>query len=274
MALLEGKVVLISGTARGQGRAAALHFAREGAVVVGGDVLEEQAADTLQLVHREGGRGSSAALDVTDQASVQAWTEGAVEEFGRIDVLYNNAGAVRFAAIDEQSFADWRFTLAAELDSVFLASRQAWPHLRASRGCIINIASTAGMTGSLTNERAAHTASKGGVIALTKQLAAEGARHGIRVNSISPGMIATEGSRETLLRPDHPMHTIADAIPLGRLGAPEDVVGAAAFLASEHASYITGANLVIDGGWSVVLAGAPPGWRESTKSDDLGGGRA
>jgi NAD(P)-dependent dehydrogenase (short-subunit alcohol dehydrogenase family) len=261
MGLLEGKVALISGTARGQGRAAALHFAGEGAIVVGGDVLAEQAAETLDLVRQQGGRGSSVALDVTDEASVTSWIDAAVAEFERIDVLYNNAGAVRFAPIDEQSFADWRFTLSAELDSVFLASRQAWPHLCASRGCIINIASTAGMTGSLTNARVAHTASKGGVIALTRQLAAEGARHGVRANSISPGMIATEGARETLLHPDHPMHAIAEAIPLGRLGAPADVVGAAAFLASEQASYITGANLVIDGGWSVVLPGAPPGRR-------------
>jgi NAD(P)-dependent dehydrogenase (short-subunit alcohol dehydrogenase family) len=261
MGLLEGKVALISGTARGQGRAAALHFAGEGAVVVGGDLLEQEAAATLELVHGAGGRGSSAALDVTDEASVTSWIEGAAAEFGRVDVLYNNAGAVRFAPIEEQSFEDWRFTLAAELDSVFLTSRQAWPHLCASGGCIINIGSTAGLTGSLTNARVAHTASKGGVIALTRQLAAEGAPHGVRANSISPGMIATEGAHETLLRPDHPMRAIAAAIPLGRLGEPADVVAAAAFLASDQASYITGANLVIDGGWSAVLPGATADWR-------------
>jgi NAD(P)-dependent dehydrogenase (short-subunit alcohol dehydrogenase family) len=262
MGLLDGKVALISGTARGQGRAAALRFAREGAIVAGGDLLAEQAAETLDLLERAGGAGSSRALDVTDEASVAAWVEGAAAEFGRIDILYNNAGAVRFAAIDKQPFADWRFTLAAELDSVFIASKQAWSHLCAGGGAIINIGSTAGLTGSLTNQRVAHTASKGGVIALTRQLAAEGARHGVRANSISPGMIATEGARETLLSPEHPMRAIADAIPLGRLGTAEDVVGAAVFLASAEASYITGANLVIDGGWSVVLPGAPPGRAE------------
>jgi NAD(P)-dependent dehydrogenase (short-subunit alcohol dehydrogenase family) len=261
MGALEGKVALISGTARGQGRAAALRFAREGAIVAGGDVLADDAAQTLALLERAGGSGSSVPLDVTDEGSVAAWIDGALASFGRIDILYNNAGAVRFAPIEEQPFADWRFTLSAELDSVFLASRRAWPHLCESAGCIVNIASTAGISGSLTNGRVAHTASKGGVIALTRQLAAEGARHGVRANSISPGMISTEGARETLLRPDHPMHAIADAIPLGRLGTAEDVVGAAVFLASADASYMTGANLVIDGGWSVVLPGAPSGWR-------------
>jgi meso-butanediol dehydrogenase/(S,S)-butanediol dehydrogenase/diacetyl reductase len=188
---LDGKVALISGTARGQGRAAALRFAQEGATVVGGDVLARP--------------GTPEHLDVTDEASVAAWVRGAVERFGAIDILYNNAGAVRFGPIDRQAFADWRFTLGAELDSIFLACQQAWPHLCERRGTIVNIASTAGLTGSLTNPRAAHSASKGGVIALTRQLAAEGAAHGIRANAISPGMIATEGARETLLAPDHPM---------------------------------------------------------------------
>jgi meso-butanediol dehydrogenase/(S,S)-butanediol dehydrogenase/diacetyl reductase len=253
---LDAKVALISGTARGQGRAAALRFAREGAIVVGGDLLAEEAAETARLVEAAGGTATSARLDVCDETSVGAWIEAALERFGRVDVLYNNAGAVRFGPIEEQSLEDWRFTLAAELDSVFVVSRAAWPHLRTSRGCVINIASTAGITGSMTNPRVAHTASKGGVIAITRQLAAEGAPHGIRANSISPGMIATEGARENLLRPDHPMHAIAAAVPLGRLGTAEDVVGLAAFLAGPEASYITGANFVVDGGWSAVLPGA------------------
>jgi meso-butanediol dehydrogenase/(S,S)-butanediol dehydrogenase/diacetyl reductase len=237
---LVGKVALISGTARGQGEAAVRRFAAEGATVVGGDILE---ADGVPR------------LDVTDERSVAGWIDGAVAEHGRIDVLYNNAGAVRFGAVDEQSFADWRFTLAAELDSVFLACKHAWAHLRASRGVIVNIASTAGTTGSMTNQRVAHSASKGGVISATRQLAAEGAPHGIRANAISPGIISTPGSRENLLAADHPMRTIARAVPLGRLGTEEDVVNAAVFLASDEAAYITGTNLIVDGGWSAVLPG-------------------
>lgn len=187
---------------------------------------------------------------------MREWVEAAAESFGRVDVLYANAGAVRFGGVDDQPFADWRFTLAAELDSVFLACRYAWPHLKAGGGVIVTIGSTAGLTGSRTNTRVAHTASEGGVIALTRQLAAEGAAHGIRAVCISPGMIATEGAWENLLAPDHPMGAIAGSIPLGRLGSPEDVVNAAVFLASDEAAYITGANLVVDGGWSAVLPGA------------------
>jgi NAD(P)-dependent dehydrogenase (short-subunit alcohol dehydrogenase family) len=238
---LQGKVALISGTARGQGAAAKARFEREGAIVIGGDILTE---------------GGEPRLDVTDEHSVASWVAHAVDRHGRIDVLYNNAGAVRFGPVDEQSFGDWRFTLAAELDSVFLASKHAWPHLKASRGVILNIASTAGISGSLTNQRVAHTASKGGVIAVTRQLAAEGAPHGIRANAISPGMIATPGAEQNLLAPGHPMRGIAKSIPLARLGTAEDVIPAAVFLCSDEAAYITGANLVVDGGWSVVLPGA------------------
>jgi meso-butanediol dehydrogenase/(S,S)-butanediol dehydrogenase/diacetyl reductase len=252
---LRDKVVLLSGTARGMGRVAALRFAREGAIVAGGDRLREQADETLELLRAAGGTGSSARVDVTDEHSVDAWVQTAADRFGRIDVVYANAGAVRFGPIDGQSVADWRLTLAAELDSVFLTVRAAWPHLVRSRGVIITVGSTAGISGSLTNRRAAHTASKGGVIALTRQLAAEGAPHGIRAVCISPGMIDTDGAHENLLAPEHPMRAIAEAIPLGRLGTADDVVSAAIFLAGAEAAYITGANLVIDGGWSAVLPG-------------------
>ena len=253
---LAGKVALISGTAHGIGRAAALRFAADGAIVAGGDLLADEAGETLARIEASGATGSSAHLDVTDQRSVQAWVSAAAERFGQIDILYANAGAVRFGPIDAQPLADWRLTLAAELDSVFLTAQAAWPYLSRGGGVIITVGSTAGILGSTTNRRAAHTASKGGVIALTRQLAAEGAPHGIRAVCISPGMISTEGSRENLLAPNHPMRTIADAIPLGRLGTPEEIAAAAVFLASDDAGYITGANLVIDGGWSSVLPGS------------------
>jgi meso-butanediol dehydrogenase/(S,S)-butanediol dehydrogenase/diacetyl reductase len=253
---LAGKVALISGTARGMGRAAALRFAAEGAIVAGGDLLEDEARETLALIEDSGAVGSTTRLDVTDPQSVQAWVQAAVAQFERIDILYANAGAVRFGPIDEQPLADWRLTLNAELDSVFVTAQAAWPYLKVNGGVIITVGSTAGILGSTTNQRAAHTASKGGVIALTRQLAAEGAPHGIRAVCISPGMISTEGSRDNLLAPGHPMRKIADAIPLQRLGTPADVVAAAVFLASDDAAYITGTNLVIDGGWSAVLPGS------------------
>lgn len=255
---LDGKVVLLSGTGRGMGRVAARRFAAEGAIVAGGDIDAAAAAETLELIKSDGSQpGTTGPLDVTDEDSVRDWVTDCVTRFGRVDVLYNNAGAVRFAAIEDQPFADWRFTLAAELDSVFLVTRQAWPQLAASRGVVLNVGSVAGISGSMTVGRVAHSASKGGVIAVTRQLAAEGGPAGIRVNSISPGLIATEGAAESLLSPDHPMTKIGRHIPLGRVGTAEEVVNVALFLASDAAAYVSGANVTVDGGWSAVLNSPP-----------------
>ena len=146
-----------------------------------------------------------------------------------------------------------------ELDVVFFPVKHAWPHLkRSASAAVVLVGSTAGITGSMTNARVAHTVTKGGVVALTKQLAAEGAPYGIRVNCVSPGMIETPATRGDLLADDHPMRRIASAIPLGRVGQPDEVARCARFLASDEASYVTGANLVIDGGWSAVLPDSRP----------------
>ncbi|MQY23616.1 SDR family NAD(P)-dependent oxidoreductase [Nocardia macrotermitis] len=255
---LAGKIALITGTAGGQGRAAALLFAAEGAIVVGTDVNAEGAAETVAMVRAAGGvMDSTHPLDLADEAGVRAWVDTAAATHGGLDIVYNNAGATRFAPLTETSYEDWSFVLRNELDIVFLVTRHAWPHLIArGGGSVLLVGSTAGITGSITNHRIAHTATKGGVVAMTKQLAAEGAIHGIRANCLSPGMIRTPASESNLLGPDHPMRTIAASIPLGRIGIPEDVARCALFLASEESAYVTGANLVIDGGWSAVLPGA------------------
>jgi meso-butanediol dehydrogenase / (S,S)-butanediol dehydrogenase / diacetyl reductase len=222
---LAGKVALITGTGGGQGRSAALLFAAEGATVVGCDLKADGAAETLELVRAAGGRmDSTAPLDLTDEAAVRAWVDDAVQRHGRIDVLYNNAGATRFDRIEDQPYEDWHFTLRSELDVVFLATKYAWPHLKRRGGSVILVGSTAGLTGSMTLMRSAHTATKGGVIALTRQLAAEGAWHGIRVNCISPGMILTPATQDDIFgNPEHPMYGIRDHIPLGRIGTPDDI---------------------------------------------------
>ena len=253
-----GKVVLITGTAGGQGRAAAQLFAAEDAIVVGTDLNAAGAAETVDLVRAAGGRmHSTHPLDLGDEAAVQAWIDAAAEAYGGIDVVYNNAGATRFSSIEATSYSDWSFVVRNELDIVFLVTKHAWRHLVArGGGSVLLVGSTAGISGSMTNTRIAHTATKGGVVAMTKQLAAEGAAHGIRVNCISPGMIRTPATEGDLLAADHPMRTIARAIPLGRIGDPEEVARCALFLASDDASYVTGANLVVDGGWSAVLPGA------------------
>jgi meso-butanediol dehydrogenase / (S,S)-butanediol dehydrogenase / diacetyl reductase len=237
----DGKVVLITGTAGGQGAVAARLFADEGATVVGCDVQDAPGVDRV---------------DLTDEDAVRAWIDGAATEHGRIDVLYANAGATRFSPLEETSKEEWDFVLRHELDVVFFPVKHAWSHLKQRGGSVVLVGSTAGLSGSMTNRRVAHTVTKGGVIALTKQLAAEGAPHGIRVNCVSPGMVDTPATRGDLLAEDHPMRRIAEAIPLGRVGRPEEVVRCALFLASDAASYVTGANLVVDGGWSAVLPGS------------------
>ncbi|MFD0692406.1 SDR family NAD(P)-dependent oxidoreductase [Actinomadura fibrosa] len=255
---LAGKVALITGTASGQGRAAALRFAAEGATVVGTDLDPDGAAGTVAMVRAAGGRmDSTHPLDLGDETAVRAWIDAAAHDHGGIDILYNNAAATRFAPLTETSYADWSFTLRNELDIVFLATKHAWPHLiDRGGGSVLLIGSTAGITGSVTNHRIAHTAGKGGIVAMTRQLAAEGAAHGIRVNCVSPGMIQTPASEGTLLAADHPMRAISRHIPLGRIGDPDEVARCALFLLSDEASYVTGANLVVDGGWSAVLPGA------------------
>ena len=238
---MKGKVALITGTAGGQGLAAAELFAEAGAIVVGCDLAPTGVSDPV---------------DLTDEDAVRRWVDAAAAEHGGIDILYANAGATRFGPIEQISKDDWDFNLRYELDVVFFPVKHAWPHLKASgAGAVILVGSTAGLTGSMTNARVAHTVPKGGVVALTKQLAAEGAPYGIRVNCVSPGMIDTPATRGDLLADDHPMRTIARAIPLGRVGRPEEVARCARFHASDEASYVTGANLVIDGGWSAVLPG-------------------
>jgi meso-butanediol dehydrogenase/(S,S)-butanediol dehydrogenase/diacetyl reductase len=257
---LEGKVALITGTAGGQGRAALL-FAAEGATVIGTDRNAGGAAETVKLVEAAGGRMTSAhPLDLLDEVAVNDWISDAADRHGGIDILYNNAAATRFNPLEAVTSAEWSFVLRHELDLVFLVTRQTWPHLKRRRAAaVILVGSTAGITGSMTNARTAHTAAKGAVVALTKQLAAEGAPHGIRVNCVSPGMIRTPATEGDLLATGHPMRAIARHIPLGRIGQPEEVARCALFLASDDASYVTGANLVVDGGWSAVLPGAEHG---------------
>jgi NAD(P)-dependent dehydrogenase (short-subunit alcohol dehydrogenase family) len=250
---LAGKVALISGTARGQGRAAALRFAAEGALVVCGDLLHEEAVETQRFIAREGGTAlAPGPLDVTEEDSVRTWAEEAVDAFGGIDIVFANAGAVRFEPVDGQPYDDFGSTLRAELKAVWLTAHAAWPHLVRSRGCILTAGWTPVLGGSLSNRRTA----KGGVIALTQQIAVEGVPYGIRANCVTPGMIDTAGSRADLLAEDHPMRDIARHIPLSRVGTPDDVVEAAVFLASDEASHITGTHLVVDSDWSTVLPGA------------------
>jgi meso-butanediol dehydrogenase / (S,S)-butanediol dehydrogenase / diacetyl reductase len=253
MGRLDGKVALISGTGRGMGRTAALEFAREGARVVGCDLAVEAAEETVAMVRDAGGEMVSLApVDLSVQPGADAWVQLALDTWGSVDVLYNNASAVRHGRIADMPIDDWYFTIQNELHLVFHCTRAAWPHLVATQGCILNVASIAASHGVDFVPMAPHGAAKGGVLSFTKHLVAEGAGLGVRANSISPGMISTPETAQFLDVPDHPLHTILAATPARRAGEPIEVARLAVFLCSDDAAYINGADIAIDGGKSAM----------------------
>jgi len=245
---LEGKVVLITGTGGGQGRVAALRFAREGAVVVGCDTNAAAHAETCRLLEAEGLKlHGSAPVDLGDHEQARAWVESAAEQFQRIDVLYNNASAARFGPVAEFSIDDWHYTIRNEVDLIFYTTKYAWKHLAVRGGVIINIASTAAWGGSRVAGISAHCAAKGAVVSFTRQLAVEGAPVGIRAVSISPGFIETPGTAAFVENPVT-RRALLDGVLQNRPGKPEEVVSLALYVASDEAAFMTGSDLVIDGG--------------------------
>ena len=249
--LLEGKVAVITGAARGIGRAIALAYAREGARVVAADVDGAGLRDLEGALRQAGGDVLAAVADVTEAAGVQQIFDGAASAFGGVDILVNNAGGglpTRFMEITE---AEWDRMLAFNLKSVFLCC-QAALRLMLPRGAgkIINMASVAGRSLSLT-AGPHYAAAKAGVIGLTRNLAREMGPHGIRVNAICPGIIGTERLVRRLEATGR-LATEGQGIPLRRLGTPEDVAGVAVFLASSHSDYMTGAMLDVNGGTLMI----------------------
>jgi meso-butanediol dehydrogenase/(S,S)-butanediol dehydrogenase/diacetyl reductase len=251
---LEGLSVLITGTGGGIGRAAALVCAREGAHVVGADLHPGPSAETVGLVRAAGGRMDAVApVDLAGEQGARTWIEQAVTLAGGIDVLVNNASAIRFAPIQQLTYADWSFTLRNELDIVFLVTQAAWPHLIArGGGSIVNVGSIVATRGAWFMPQNGHGAAKGGVLALGRQLAVEGGPHGIRVNTVSPAMTETPQTSAMLQDPDGPAGQILSRVPLGRWGQPEDVANAILFLAGPESRHVSGANLPVDGGAAVV----------------------
>jgi NAD(P)-dependent dehydrogenase (short-subunit alcohol dehydrogenase family) len=249
-------VVLISGTGGGQGRAAAPIFAQEGAKVVGCDINADTAAETEHLVRDAGYEMVSVGgVDLADPGQAQAWVKRAKNEHGGVDVLYNNASLPRFAPFQEMTPEDYRFTVRNELDVLWYPSQAVWPYLiERGGGAIVNIASIAAIIGLRDLPQSAHAATKGAVIGLTAQMAAEGAAVGIRVNCISPGVINSPPVQEILaVGEQSPLRPVIKATALGRPGEPEDIVYAALYLASDEARWVTGTHLVVDGGSSVLI---------------------
>ncbi len=247
MPRLEGKVAIISGGARGQGAVEARMFAEEGASVVIGDILDDQGRQTEAELQELGYNVTYVHLDVTDESDWQSAVQTALSTYGKLDILLNNAGILIRKTIEETTVEDWDRIFAVNSKGVFLGTKAAIPAMRENGGgSIINISSTAGLVGS-PNGSASYTATKGSVRLFTKSTAIQHASEGIRANSIHPGPIETDMIADTLNDPAN-MELRMQRLPLGRIGKPSEIAYGAIYLASDESSFVTGAELVIDGG--------------------------
>ena len=248
---LSGKVAIVTGAASGIGRATALLFAEEGARVCVADINEASGKETVSLIKQKGGDGLFCRTDVSSNSDVATMVSNTVKAYDRIDILVNNAAHMDerdFRSAVETSEDQWSRSIDVSLKGVFLCSKHAIPEMiKVGGGSIINMASVGGLVGFASYT--AYCSAKGGVIQLTKALAIDYGKDNIRVNAICPGPIDTASSPEAQ---DEKLHQWQrDMTVLGRTGAPEEVATCALFLASDDSSFVTGSNLVVDGGWTI-----------------------
>lgn len=244
---LENKVAIITGSGSGIGRSIALAFVKEGAKVVIADKSEEGGNETIKQIAEVGGEGVFVKADVSQSVDVDSVVNACLKKFGHVDILVNNAGIVKFSALHETSEEDWDEILDVNLKSVFLGSKRVLSEmLKQGQGKIVNIASIAGLVA--FDKIGAYSASKGGIISLTRAMALEYASRKINVNCIAPGVINTAMTKSIADNSALKKSTEA-ATPLGRLGEPEDIAVAAVYLASSESDFVTGQVLVVDGGW-------------------------
>lgn len=262
---LDGKVAFLSGAARGIGGAAAVLMAQVGAKVVIGDVLEERGRQTVRDIEKVGGQALFVPLDVTQEASWAAAMDATVKAYGKLDILVNNAGIFVGKGVEDASMEEWHRLVAVNLTGVVLGTRAALPHLKAAAksaphgSAIVNLASVAGLVGSQLDPL--YSLTKGGVTLFTKSTALEFGRkgYGIRVNSIHPGVIDTDMGQQTFVMRAQALGTndseatrkVSTGMhPIGRLGVADDIAKGIVFLASDDAAFMTGAGLVVDGGYT------------------------
>lgn len=244
-ATLDGRVVLVTGASRGIGRAIAGSLAAEGASVVLAARDSARLAEAVEEISGAGGRAEAVSIDVADRSSVAAATARVLETHGRIDGLVNNAGVTRDNLVLRMKDEDWDAVLATNLTGVFLCTQAVLrPMIKQRSGRIVNITSVVGLMGNAG--QANYAASKAGVVGFTKSVAREVASRSITVNAVAPGFIDTD---MTATMTDKAKETVTAAIPMGRVGRPEDIAGAVTYLVSDAAAYITGQVLGVDGGF-------------------------
>ena len=243
-----GKVALVSGGARGLGEAQAKLLAAEGAKVVIGDVLEEEGRKVEAEINELGGEAFFMPLDVTKTDDWNAIIAETVSRFGKLDVLVNNAGIGGRGGLEDMTEEEWDEVMAVNAKGVFLGTKLAMPELmKTGNGCIVNISSQMGIVGSDTSNPG-YQASKAAVHVFTKSIALRYATQGIRVNSVHPGPIDTPMLQAGFVDPER-MKRVMSKVPMGRVGQPEEIAYGVLFLSSDESSFITGAGLVIDGGY-------------------------
>jgi cyclopentanol dehydrogenase len=246
---LEGKVAIISGGARGMGAVEARLFAKEGAKVVIADILEDEGRKLEAEIEAAGGKALFVRLDVTSESDWQDAVATAVRRLGKLDVLVNNAGISGRGKVEDTTVEDWDRVMAVNAKGVFLGTKAAIPAMRqAGGGSIINISSQLGLVGT-EHSSPQYQASKGAVRLLTKATAIQYAKAGIRVNSVHPGPIVTPMTETARADPER-YQMMLSRIPMGRYGQPEEVAYGVLYLASDESAYMTGSELVIDGGWT------------------------